>query len=80
MNQRKANKHTNNRLIAVLSIAMGRLNIEGRFTVQDGAWVLWRDGLSYPLAGLRNVAVTADNHILLDLPGRTVILREEAMA
>jgi hypothetical protein len=76
----KTGKRTTNHLIAILSMAMGRFNIRGYFTVQNGVWILWRGEAPYPLAGLRNITVTEDNHILLDLPSRAVILSEEAMA
>jgi hypothetical protein len=76
MNHRKTSKHITNHLIAILSMAMGRLNIRGHFTVQNGIWILWRGEAPYPLAGLRNITVTKDNQIILDLPGSQVILRE----
>jgi hypothetical protein len=68
-----------NHLIAVLSTAMGRIGIRGYFIVRAGVWLLQRNEACYSLTGLRGVTVTVDNQILLDLPGRTLILREEAI-
>jgi hypothetical protein len=56
---------------------MGKLNIRGYFTIMGSAWKLHQGDASYPLAGLRSVTVTDDNQIILDLPGRKVILKEE---
>jgi hypothetical protein len=39
----------------------------------------WGGEAPYPLAGLRNITVTKDNQIILDLPGGQITLREEAM-
>jgi hypothetical protein len=77
MNQRKASKRTTNHLIAVLSMAMGQLNIRGYFTIRGGIWILWRNETPYPLIGLRGVMVTANNQIILDLPGSALVLRGE---
>ncbi|MGD8399729.1 MAG: hypothetical protein PVH64_02160 [Bacillota bacterium] len=72
-------QHTTNHLIATLQLAMGKLNIRGYFTVEDGVWVLNQGELRYPLAGLRSVTTNEDNQIILDLPDRQITLRGEAI-
>jgi hypothetical protein len=79
MNHRKTSKHITNHLIAILSMAMGWLNIRGYFTVEDGVWVLNQGELRYPLVGLRSVTTNEDNQIILDLLDRQITLREEAI-
>jgi hypothetical protein len=80
MNRRRTSQRITNNMIAVLSMAMGRLSIRGHFTVQSGVWTLWSDGEDYSLAGLRSVTVTKDDQIILSLPDRALVLREEMSA